>query len=134
MKSKPSLKQIKKDLKNLKKYGVIIYGSYATDSFTPRSDIDVAVITREKNPDRNIAIWKEALKKTKALYHINIFELLPLHIKADIIDSHINLFGSKIELSEYLYHYRKLWEDSKHRYYLNQFTSYKERIKKLAHY
>lgn len=132
MKSKPSLKQIKNDLKHLKKFEVVIYGSYATNNFTLKSDIDIAIITREKNMDNNISIWKDALKKAKSLYHINVFELLPLHLKANIIDNHITLFGNKIELSEYFYHYRRLWKDSRHRYYSNQFSSYRERMKIIS--
>lgn len=131
MKLKPSLKQIKDDLKHLSKYEVVIYGSYATGDFTSRSDIDIAIITRKKNKNQNIKIWKEALKKTKLPYQIKIFELLPLQIKADIIDNSIVLFGNRINLSEYFYHYRKLWQDMKHRYYTNQFTHFREKIEKM---
>lgn len=131
MKSKPSLSQIKNDLNHFRKFEVVIYGSYATGDFTPRSDIDIAIVTRKKDKNHNINIWKNALKKTKQLYQIKIFELLPLQIKANIIDNFIVLYGNRIDLSEYFYHYRKLWQDMKHRYYSNQFTHFREKVEKL---
>jgi len=131
MNSKPSLAQIKNDLSELKNFEVAIYGSYATDVFTSRSDIDIAIITREKNPEKNIKIWKECLGKAAKLYHINVFELLPLPVKKNIMDNHIVVFGDKLEISEYFYHFRKLWEDIKIRYYENQFSSFREKIEKM---
>lgn len=53
-------------------------------------------------------------------YDVKIFELLPLRIKMSIIKDHIVVYGNELELSEYFYHYRKLWMDSKHRI-INQF-------------
>lgn len=134
MSLKPSLRQIKKDLSHLNKFEVVVYGSYATNNFTSRSDIDIAVITKKKNPHQNIEIWKKVLKRTKPIYQLNIFELLPLQIKADIIDKYIVIFGNRIDISEYFYHYRKLWEDMKHRYYSNQFTHFREKIEKMKIY
>ena len=131
MKLKPSLSQIKNELNPLNKFEIVIYGSYVNGDFTYRSDIDIAIITRRKNPNQNIEIWKKALRKTRPIYQIKIFELLPLQIKADIINKFIVVFGDEIELSEYFYHYRKLWRDVKHRYYLNQFTHFREKIEKM---
>lgn len=128
---KPSLKKIKKDLKHLQKFEVVIYGSYASDFFHSRSDIDIAIITRKTNPKQNKEIWKNSLKKSANPYHLNIFELLPLNVKAEIMDGFIVLFGDRIEISEYFYHFRKLWQDSSHRYYENQFTNFKEKIEKI---
>lgn len=132
MKLKQSLDKIKKELGHLNKFDVVIYGSYATGGFTSRSDIDIAVITRKKDTNQNINIWKNALKKTKPIYQVKIFELLPLQIKADIIDNFVVVFGDRIELSEYFYHYRKLWQDVKYRYYSNQFTHFREKIERMA--
>ena len=131
MNLKISLNKIKEELNHLRKFEVVIYGSYTTDDFTIRSDIDIAIITRKKNLNNNIEVLKKALKKSLQKYHINLFELLPLPIKAEIIDNYIVLFGDRLEISEYFYHFRKLWEDIKHRYYANQFNSFKEKIKKI---
>jgi len=128
MHSKPSLQEIRKKLRVLQKYDVVIFGSYATDNFTAKSDIDIAVITKQKKPEKNKVIWKKLLAISPAKYHINIFELLPLNLKAEIIENNQILFGKDLEISEYFYHFRKLWQDSKHRYYENQFNSVKEKI------
>ncbi len=126
-----NLNKIKKDLIYLKNFEVVLYGSFIEGNTTPRSDIDIAIISRKTNPVKNIDIWKNALKKSKTIYHLNVFELLPLNLKAEIIAKHLTVFGDEVELSEYFYHFRKLWEDSKHRYYENQFTSFKEKINKI---
>lgn len=131
MNSKPSLSEIKKDLKHLEKFETVIYGSYVSDYFTPRSDIDIAIITRKTDPKKNKEIWKNALKKNKHPYHLNIFELLPLNVKAEIMDDYIALFGDRLEISEYFYHFRKLWNDSKYRYFENQFSGFKEKMEKM---
>lgn len=128
MSSKPSLKTIRKELRTLQKYDAVIFGSYASDYFTVKSDIDVAVITRQTNPEKNKTIWKNILGNAPTKYHINIFELMPLHLKTNIINNHHVLFGKGLDLSEYFYHFRKLWQDSKHRYYENQFKSIKEKM------
>ena len=70
--------------------------------------------------------------KIPSIYHLNIFELLHLNVKADIMDNHIVIFGDRLEISEYFYHFRKLWNDQKHRYYDNQFSSFKEKMKALS--
>lgn len=128
MKSKPSLQTIRKELRALQKYDTIIFGSYVTGDFTAKSDIDVAVITKQKNPDKNKIIWKSILGNASGKYHINVFELMPLHLKTNIINNHKVIFGNNLEITEYFYHFRKLWQDSKQRYYENQFKSVKEKI------
>ncbi len=50
-----------------------------------------------------------------AVYDIRVFELLPLKIKASVMGNYIVLYGKLPEISEYFYHYRKLWDDCKHR-------------------
>ncbi|MDI6721802.1 MAG: nucleotidyltransferase domain-containing protein [Candidatus Aenigmarchaeota archaeon] len=115
----------------MSKFEAVIFGSYADNNFTPLSDIDIAIITRETDPKKNANIWKNALRKAKSVYHINIFELLPLHVKSGIMDNYIVVFGDRLEISEYFYHFRNLWDDEKHRCYSNQFGSLKEKMKKM---
>jgi len=131
MNLRPSLKEIRKDLSALNRFEVVIYGSYVDKNFTSRSDVDIAVVTREKDRQENIRIWKDVLKNERPPYQIKVFELLPLHIKADIMDSFIAVFGDKVEISEHFYYYRRLWKDSMHRYYSNQFSGFREKIEKL---
>lgn len=130
MKAKPSLEEVKLDLLPLKKYNVVLYGSYTTSYFTERSDIDVAVLTRETKPERNKKIWLSLLGRVPQKYDVKVFELLPLAIKASIIKKYIVVFGDQLDISEYFYHFRKLWKDVKKRYEENQFVSIQEMLKK----
>ncbi len=48
--------RIRRDLMFLSAYEVVLYGSYVTGEYTRESDIDVAVITRERDKNRNFRI------------------------------------------------------------------------------
>lgn len=133
MNSTALLKKIRKDLHSFSKYDVVIFGSIAQGTGTHRSDIDIAVITRETDREKQTALWKRLLSKAPQCYHLNIFELLPLHIKAEIIENHRVVYGDASEIHEYFYHFRKLWKDTKGRYYANQFSSFKEKMEKMDH-
>lgn len=130
-KRKRSLKKIKKELSDLGDHWVVIYGSYLTDYFHQGSDIDVAVITREKDPKKNKEIFIQIQKYRQGTYDLKVFELLPLPIKASIMENYEVLFGPELEISEYFYHYRSLWKDVKRRYERNQFKSVEEKLKRL---
>ncbi len=124
-----SLDQIKKDLQPLSKYEAVIFGSYVTGEFRKGSDIDVAVITGIRDEKQNFAILKKLIGKVKPVYDIRIFELLPLKVKASIIENHIVVFGDELEISEYFYFWRKFWEDIKHR--ISYHDSYKEKLEAI---
>ena len=126
MSCRKSLSEIRRDLEPLRDYWVVVYGSYARNQCTPRSDIDVAVITKIRDPNVNIKILWTLFSKIKPGYDVRIFELLPLPIKISVIDNYIVIFGDPLDISEYFYFYRKLWKDVKPRYLANQFNSYKE--------
>lgn len=124
--------ELQNQLQNLKNFCVVIYGSYANDNFTTRSDIDIAIVTRKSNPVENKKIWQRVLGKVPNRFDLKVFELLPLEIKASIIQNHIVVFGNSLDISEYFYYFRKLWEDVKPRFKANQFTSLQEKLKTLA--
>ena len=126
MQYRKSLNEIKRDLQPFQNYWVVLYGSYVTGTYTPRSDIDVAIITKEKDPRRNRRILFKLLSKVKSDYDLRIFELLPLHIKAEVMDNYIVVFGDPLDIAEYFYFYRKIWKDMKWRYLENQYSTYKE--------
>ncbi len=126
MSCRKSLSEIRRDLEPLRDYWVVVYGSYARNQCTPRSDIDVAVITKIRDPNANIKILWTLFSKIKPGYDVRIFELLPLPIKINVINNYIVIFGDPLDISEYFYFYRKLWKDVKPRYLANQFKSYKE--------
>jgi len=123
-----NLKQIKNDLALLRDYDVIIFGSYTTGDFREGSDIDIAIIARNNDYGRNLDILKSFIGMVPAVYDIRVFELLPLKIKASVMDNYIVLYGKLPEISEYFYHYRKLWDDCKHRVKAGYFGSYREQV------
>jgi len=65
-----------------------------------RSDIDIAVITREENRNRCIEIWGEIMGHTPDVYDIKIFELLPLQIQASVIQRYEIVFGDRLDILE----------------------------------
>ncbi len=124
--------KIKDDLKSLKKFGLVIYGSYLNDSFIPyRSDIDIAVITQISTKQANLNLWRELLGKIPSLYDVKIFELLPLFIQIRIIKSRRIIFGDSLKISEYFYRFRKLWKDMAFRYESNQFKGIEGKIRTI---
>lgn len=126
-----NMEKIKEDLMFLKDYEVVLYGSHVSGGFRPDSDIDVAVITRIKDSDKNLELLKGFIGKTKPTYDIRVFELLPLKLKASALEDYRVLYGDELEISEYFYQYRKLWSDQKHRILGGYYKSYKEKIEAI---
>ena len=112
---KPSLEEIIEDLKAISDFEAVIFGSYVTGEFRDGSDIDVAVITRAKDRRKNMEIQKRLFSLARSPYDLRVFELLPIKVKASVMDDYIVLFGDELEVSEYFYQWRKMWEDVKRR-------------------
>ena len=110
------------------KYEVILYGSQVEGGSRPSSDVDIAVITRKVSREENVNIQENLLGILPLKYDIRVFELYPIYIQISIIENYKVVFGDPLEISEYFYHYRKKWDDCKHRILSNQFSSYKERL------
>lgn len=108
-----------------------MFGSCVNDNESKRSDIDIAVITKSNNLRDNSKLWFEIIGKVLPKYDIKIFETLPLHIKAEIMENYIVIFGDKLEISAYFYKYRKLWRDMKFRYENNKIRTHQERVEGL---
>ncbi|MBS3795382.1 MAG: nucleotidyltransferase domain-containing protein [Candidatus Thorarchaeota archaeon] len=94
---------------------VVLFGSYVTGNVGPRSDIDVAIITRSDNRREMMQIRIEAAGKAPNYYDIQVFEALPLVLKGAIIENFVVLFGDPLEIGMYFYHIRKIWDDYRHR-------------------
>ena len=122
------LSKLREELAFLQKYECVVYGSYVSGQRTSRSDVDIAVITREKSARENQQIWRSLLGKAHSKYDIKVFELLPLQIQIAIADNNVVLFGDRGEISEYFYQFYKIWRDVKPRFIENQFSSFKEKI------
>ncbi|OFV68401.1 MAG: nucleotidyltransferase [Candidatus Syntrophoarchaeum caldarius] len=95
------------------------FGSTTKREATCRSDLDIAIVAPKiKDPDEMSRLLADAWKNldTSEPYDIWLFEELPLYMKAQIIENHRVIFCRDLSaLYEYLYFYRKLWEDERHR-------------------
>lgn len=124
-----NLKRIKNELSFVKEYWSIIYGSYVDENYiNGRSDIDVAIISQSKVREKNKELFESFFPNIIPPYDIKVFELLPLYLQMEIINNYEVLFGDPLEISEYLYQFRKLWKDMKNRIESNRFTTIKEKI------
>jgi len=125
----PKIEEMKEILEPLKeKYEAILFGSAVEGGMRPESDIDIAIITRNKNEKQNIELQKSLLGEFPLKFDIRVFELFPIDIQISIIRNYKVIYGDPLEISEYFYYFRKKWDDCKYRILSNQFTSYHERL------
>ena len=110
-----NISKIREDLHFLANRDVVLFGSYVTQTTSPRSDIDVAIVAHSQDKNELMQIRIEASGKSAECYDIQVFEALPLIIKGAIIEEFEVLFGDPLEIGMYFYHFRKLWEDYRHR-------------------
>ena len=106
-----NIRRIRHDLHFLSDHEVVLFGSFVEQTFGPRSDIDIAIITRSQDAAKLLQIRIDASGKAPEGYDIQIFESLPLVIKGSILENFEVLFGDPLEIGMYFYHFRKLWED-----------------------
>jgi len=121
----------RKDLGFLKKYEVVVYGSHVTGDARPGSDIDIAVISRNESAASNKRLLRRFIGNAPPIYDIRVFELLPLKVKASIMDDYRVLFGNGPEISYYFYQYRKIWDDCKHRILEGYHTTYRDKMRSI---
>lgn len=128
----PKIDELGKILASLKETSeIILFGSAVEGAMRPKSDIDIAVLSRNQNQKRNIDLQKELLGKFPLKFNLRVFELLPIYIQISIIQNYNVIFGDPLKISEYFYNFRKKWDDCKHRILSNQFSSYHERLSLL---
>ncbi len=127
------LRKVKEDLSFCKEYWVVLFGSHVNGTFIQsRSDIDVAIITRNRNRPQNFKTWCEILGEIPPLYDLKVFELLPLIIQIEIIKNYNVIFGDPLEISEYFYRFRTIWKDEAIRFKNNQFHSIREKLEAIV--
>lgn len=110
-----NLEDIRRDLDFLSDREVLLFGTYVSGEFGPRSDIDVAIITRLKDRGAMMSIRIDAAGEAPDKYDIQVFEQLPMIIKGSILENFQVLFGDPLEIGEYLYLFRKFWKDFSYR-------------------
>jgi uncharacterized protein len=88
---------------------IIIFGSYARNEQTSRSDIDVCVVCGNKK-EKIEKVWNKILESgITEKYDVKIFELLPLKMKISVIKGGKVLYAkNEIELSYYFRFFKKL--------------------------
>lgn len=104
--------QISKDFDFLKSRlkGIILFGSYADESDTLRSDIDICLVAGKSDIKEifNMVLESDVTEK----YDIKIFETLPVYMKAEVLESAVIIWAyDEPELSYYLYKNRRLVDD-----------------------
>ncbi len=96
--------------------GILLYGSYSTSKNTNRSDIDICIVAPNEDFHQLISFLLQNINVNVNKYDIRLFNELPLYIKIHVIEDGILIYSSnELDLYEYFYIYRKLWEDQKHR-------------------
>ena len=79
----------------------VVYGSCRGEA-TPRSEIDVAVVTRTGDVEIGLRIMRGLLGKSPACCDVRIFETLPLHMKAEVFLKYAVVFVDSLKISEIL--------------------------------
>jgi len=96
--------------------GILLYGSYSKNKNSNRSDIDICIVAPNEDLHQLISFVLQNINVAANKYDIRLFNELPLYIKIHIIEDGILVYShNELDLYEFFYIYRKLWEDQKHR-------------------
>jgi len=96
--------------------GIFLYGSYSKNKNSNRSDIDICIVAPNEDPHELLSFILQNINVDVNKYDIRLFNELPLYIKIHIIEEGILIYShNELDLYEFFYIYRKLWEDQKHR-------------------
>ena len=115
------IKKIKKDFKFLLEdeiiLGVLLYGSYIKNMNVLKSDIDICIVCNP--PDKYKQVFKQICQEIDIYgkkYDIHFFDNIPWFLKGKILDEAIVILTpNEPYLFEYLYPFRKIWNDQKDR-------------------
>ena len=96
--------------------GILLFGSYSKSKDTNRSDIDICIVAPNEDLHQLLSFVLQNINVEANKYDIRIFNELPLYIKIHIIEDGLLIYSSnKLDLYEFFFIYRKLWDDQKHR-------------------
>ena len=120
MVKKELLDQIYNDFSNVieKKdiLGILLYGSFTKDKNTNKSDVDICIVAPNEDLHQLLSFILQNINVSAKKYDVRIFNELPLYIKIHIIEDGLLIYSSnKLDLYEFFFIYRKLWDDQKHR-------------------
>ncbi len=120
MVKKKLLKQIKDDFIEISFYkkikGILLFGSYANDQETTQSDIDICIVAPDEDKFELHSYFLGKINTVTKKYDIRFFSELPIYIKIHVIEDGILLYSpNELDLYEYFYFFRKLWDDQKNR-------------------
>ena len=115
-------RRVKKDFEPLLDdvLGILLYGSLATGEYSERSDIDISIVAPVI--DDKIGFSRRILSNVRdARYDVRVFELMPLYLKAEVVEKGEIIYTKNIfKLYEYFYYFRKIWDDQKRRQKLSK--------------
>ncbi len=115
-------RRVKKDFEPLldEVLGILLYGSLAAGVDSERSDIDISIVAPVI--DDKIGFSRRILSNVRdARYDVRVFELMPLYLKAEVVEKREVIYTKNIfKLYEYFYYFRKIWEDQKRRQKLSK--------------
>ena len=96
--------------------GILLYGSYSKRQNVNRSDIDICIVAPNEDLHQLLSFVLQNINVSAKKYDFRIFNELPLYIKIHIIEDGLLIYSSnKLDLYEFFFIYRKLWDDQKHR-------------------
>ncbi|NOQ33717.1 MAG: DNA polymerase subunit beta [Methanosarcinales archaeon] len=115
-------RRVKKDFEPLLDdvLGILLYDSLAAGEDSERSDIDISIVA--PSIDDKIGFSRRVLANVlDARYDVRVFELMPLYLKAEVVEKGEIIYTKNIfKLYEYFYYFRKIWEGQKHRQKLSK--------------
>ena len=97
-------------------FGILLFGSFTRDKNTNKSDIDICVVAPNEEKHKLFSFILQNINVNAKKYDIRLFYELPLYIKINVIEEGILIYSpNKLDLYEFFFIYRKLWDDQKHR-------------------
>lgn len=92
------------------------------EELTPQSDVDVCLVAGpDRTPEEGLrAAWRQVdLDGREHRVDLSVFENLPRYLQGAVIEADdVLVTRDEPALYEYLYPYRKLWNDERHRHEL----------------
>ena len=96
--------------------GILLFGSFTKDKNTNKSDIDICIVAPNEEKQQLLSFVLQNINVQAKKYDVRFFYELPLYIKINIIEEGVLIYSlNKLDLYEFFYIYRKLWDDQKHR-------------------